>query len=215
MLTVRQIERLFTARDFSRLLHDLTSHRADALIRWDSRASRPTLAAAMAAVRLDELSQAHHPFCGKMIHAVLTAQEADGGWGDPLTTALCLRALLGSKGNGMVVDRGLAYLAAIQQDEGSLPGGPFRRMPADSHVTAAVLYLLGEFPQVAAAFRLPEAADWMDLNLGTLDAPTRILWRHGSVRCRRHGPSAQIRRIAPMMSQTTQSGPESRMAQVA
>ena len=188
MLTVRQIERLYVARDFSRLLHDLTSHRADALIRWDARANRGTLAAAMAAIRLDELSQAHHAFCGKMIHAVLASQEADGGWGDPLSTALCLRALLASKGNGSSIDRGMAYLVAVQQDGGSFPAGPFRRMPADGHVTAAVLYLLGEFETFASAVGASDAADWIDHNLSTLDDPTRILWRHGSVRCRRGGP---------------------------
>lgn len=214
MLTVRQIERLYTARDYSRLLHDLTSHRADALIRWDAQASRPTLAAAMAAIRLDELSQAHHPFCGKMIRAVLAAQDADGGWGDPLTTALCLRALLASKGNGVAVDRGLAYLAAIQQDEGSLPAGPFRRMPADGHVTAAVLYLLGEYTPVAAVLCLTDAADWMDANLPTFDDATRVLWRHGGVRCRRHRATT-VRRIAPLLSQMSQGGGETRLAQVA
>ncbi|QOV91084.1 hypothetical protein [Humisphaera borealis] len=198
MLTVRQIERLYVARDFSRLLHDLTSHRADALIRWDKQANRSVLAAAMSAIRLDELSQAHHAFCGTMVRAVLAAQEADGGWGDPLSTALCLRALLASKGNGASIDRGMAYLAAVQQDAGSFPAGPFRRMPADGHVTTSVLYLLGEFETFAAAVDGLGAADWIEHNLATLDDPTRVLWRHGSVRSRRGGPGAPrlIRRPA-------------------
>src|SRR3954467_4168120 len=142
MMTVRMIERTYAASDFSRLLHDLTSHRADALIRWDRAAARPVLAAAMGAIRIDELSQAHHPFCGKLLQIVLSSQEADGGWGDPLTSALCLRALLSSKGNGVSVERGLAYLAALQQEDGAFPAGPFRRMPADAHGSAAVMYLL-------------------------------------------------------------------------
>lgn len=191
MLTVRQIERLYTARDFSRLLHDLTSHRADALIRWDIQADRGVLAAAMSAARLDELSQAHHPFCGKMIQAVLRAQDADGGWGDPLATALCLRALLASKGDGQAVQRGLDYLSAVQQDEGSFPGGPFRRMPADGHVTSAVLYLLAEYPAFGEAVRVPDAADWLDRHRQALDDPTRVIWRHGKLRCRRQPLAVQ------------------------
>lgn len=200
MLTVRQIERLYSARDFSRLLHDLTSHRADALIRWDARANRATLAAAMAAARLDELSQAHHPYCGKMIQVVIAAQEADGGWGDPLSTALCLRALLAGKGHGVAVERGLAYLAALQQDEGAFPAGPFRRMPSDGHVTAAVLYLLAEFPAFASSVRLADAADWLDHELKTLDDATRVIWRHGGLRCRRQtatGHAAVVQRVGP------------------
>jgi len=190
MLTVRQIERLYRAHDYSRLLHDLTSHRAEALIRWDARANRAVLAAAMSAARLDELSQAHHPFCAKMIQSVLTAQDADGGWGDPLTTALCLRALLSSKGDGQAIQRGMAYLAALQQDEGAFPAGPFRRMPADGHVSVVILYLLAEYPSFAEAVRTSDAADWLDRNLKTLDDPTRVIWRHGSMRCRRQPQTA-------------------------
>lgn len=184
MMTVRMIERTFNAKDYSRLLHDLTSHRADALIRWDQRAVRPVLAAAMGAIRIDELSQAHHPFCGKLIQLVLTSQEADGGWGDPLATAICLRALLASRGDGAAIERGLAYLSAVQREEGAFPAGPFRRMPADAHVTAAVLYLLAEFKAVWEQSQLADAADWLDRSVTTMDDATRVLWRHGSLRCR-------------------------------
>lgn len=199
MFTVRQIERLYVARDFSRLLHDLTSHRADALIRWEERANRAILAAAMAAARFDELSQAHHPYCGKLLRIVLEAQDADGGWGDPLSTALCLRALMGSKGDGEAVQRGLAYLAAIQQDEGSFPAGPFRRMAADGHTTAAVLYLLAEYPVFNEAVRTADAAEWLNRQLQTLNDATRILWRHGSLRCRMRSSIAArpVARTAP------------------
>src|SRR5688500_14965519 len=184
MMTVRMIERTYGTRDFSRLLHDLTSHRADALIRWDAQAARPTLAAAMGAIRIDELSQAHHPFCGKLLQIILSAQEADGGWGDPLSSALCLRALLASKGNGVALERGLSYLAALQQEDGAFPAGPFRRMPADAHVTAAVMYLLAEFPLAWEVVRMSSAADWLDTHIQTMDDATRVLWRHASLRCR-------------------------------
>ena len=199
MLTVRQIERVFAAKDYSRLLHDLTSHRADALIRWDARAGRATLAAAMAAVRLDELNQAHHPYCGKLIQTVLSGQEADGGWGDPVTTALCLRALLANRGDGVVIDRGLDYLAALQQEEMSFPAGPFRRMPADPHATAAVLYLLAEHSAFWAKVHAADAANWLDrrAQAGQLDPATRVLWRHGSLRCRLRSPLDHVPPQAP------------------
>jgi hypothetical protein len=178
------IERTYAARDFSRLLHDLTSHRADALIQWDRQAARPILAAAMGAIRIEELSQAHHPFCGKLLQVVLGAQEADGGWGDPLTTALCLRALLSSRGNGLAIDRGLVYLASLQQDDGAFPAGPFRRMPADAHATAALLYLLAEYSAVSEVVKVNAAADWLDAHIPAMTDATRVLWRHGSLRCR-------------------------------
>jgi hypothetical protein len=184
MMNVRMIDRAYAARDFSRLLHDLTSHRADALVQWDPQASRPVLAAAMSAIRLDELSQAHHPFCGKLLQIVLKAQEADGGWGDPLTSALCLRALMANRGDGVAIERGLAYLAALQQEEGSFPAGPFRRMPADAHVTAAILYFLGEYAAVYQSIHVSAAADWLNSHTPTMNDATRVLWRHGKLRCR-------------------------------
>lgn len=197
MLTVRQIDRVYAARDYARLLHDLTSHRADAVIRWDARSNRATLAAAMAAIRMDELNQAHHPYCGKLIAAVLSAQEADGGWGDPVSTALCLRALLANRGHGVTLDRGLDYLAALQQDEASFPAGPFRRMPADAHATAAVLYLLAEHPAFWAKVHAADAAHWLDRQADHLDPATRLLWRHGSLRCRLRSPLDHLQPARP------------------
>ncbi|HEX8915090.1 MAG TPA: hypothetical protein VF796_22250, partial [Humisphaera sp.] len=182
MITARQIDRLFHGKDFSRLLHDLTSHRADALVRWDARASRHTLAAAMSAIRLDELNFAAHPLSGKMIQVVLAAQEADGGWGDPVTTALCLRALLAGRGDGVAVERGLSYLANLQQEGGSFPAGPFRRMPADAHATAAVVYLLAEHTPAWAVVDLGGAADWVDAHPDEQDVATRVVARHALTR---------------------------------
>src|SRR5688572_3608149 len=49
---------------------------------------------ALAMIRLDELSQAHHPFYRRLLNVILTSQQSDGGWGDLLTTALCVRALI-------------------------------------------------------------------------------------------------------------------------
>ena len=183
MITVRQMERFLNARDYARILHDLTSQRADALIRWEAQASRHTLAAAMCVIRLDELNCAAHPLASKLIAAVLASQEADGGWGDALSTALCLRALLAGRGDGVAVDRGLAFLANLQQDEGAFPAGPFRRMPADSHASAAVLYLLAELPAAWGSIDLSATLSWLQCNAYALDTATRALLRHAALRC--------------------------------
>jgi hypothetical protein len=199
MITARQIDRLFRTGDFSRLLHDLTSHRADALIRWDARASRQVLAAAMAAIRLDELNFAAHPLSGQMLQVVIRAQDAEGGWGDAITTALCLRALMARGGNGMAIERGLNYLANLQQEAGSFPAGPFRRMPADGHTTAAVTYLLGDQVAAFAAIDVSGGAAWLNRYLAEIDVPTRVIARTAVTRCRRApmpAPTALMARVA-------------------
>jgi hypothetical protein len=78
----------------------------------------------------------------------------------------------------------LSYLAAVQQEEGAFPAGPFRRMPADAHVTAAILYFLGEYATAYQHVRISAAADWLDHQIATMSDATRVLWRHGKLRCR-------------------------------
>ena len=62
-------------------------------------------------ISLDELEQAHNPLSRKLLNVLLVGQERDGGWGDPLTTALYLRALLCGQGQGEAVQRALAYVS--------------------------------------------------------------------------------------------------------
>ena len=57
--------------------------------------------AAMALIRMDELMQSHVPLYRQLIRVLLSVQQADGSWGDPAATALCLRALLSGKGDGI------------------------------------------------------------------------------------------------------------------
>src|SRR2546428_386722 len=79
--------------------------------------------------------------------ALLAAQNVnDGGWGDPVVTALCVRALLCGRGNGPSIDFGLRYLANLQKTEGVWPAGPIRRLPADPAASAFVLFQLGDRP---------------------------------------------------------------------
>jgi hypothetical protein len=143
----------------------------------------PSCAAAIAMIRLDELSQAHVPFYQKLLHRVLSRQEADGGWGDPMTTALCLRALLAGRGHGPVIDRGMVYLANLQKNEGIWPKVPIRRMESDPFVSAFILHQLGHSEQFRSSVRFFDALNWFESNEATLDGETRRLWDHASIRC--------------------------------
>src|SRR3712207_5518067 len=110
MTTVRQIERYWTAKEYARLFRDLVAARPEAQFRLEVEVRAP-LAAAMAVIRMDELAQSHTPLYTRLVRFLLSTQESDGGWGDPVTTALCLRALLCGQGKGMALERGVTYLA--------------------------------------------------------------------------------------------------------
>src|SRR5438874_2521767 len=118
MITIRHIERLFDAKQYLRLSHELMATRAEGLAELEPTLGRAVPLAALGVIRMDELSQAHHPLYRRFLNVILTSQEKDGGWGDPLTTAICLRALLCGNGNGPAVQGGLAYLAGLQREEG-------------------------------------------------------------------------------------------------
>ena len=117
MVTVRQIEKLWKDESYGRLLRGLLAQRPEGSIRLEAELPiTPVTAAAMAMIRLDELSQSHVAFYQKLLHRVLAKQEADGGWADPMTTALCLRALLCCSGDGTAITVGaeddLVYLGS-------------------------------------------------------------------------------------------------------
>src|SRR4051794_15294842 len=115
MTTIRQIERLWVARRYERLLGELVAHRPEASFRLGRETGMSLPAAAMGVVRLDELDQSHVPLYSRLVRAVIAAQETDGGWGDPVLTALCLRALLCGRGHGAAVDGAARYLANLQK----------------------------------------------------------------------------------------------------
>jgi len=185
MVTVRQIERLWSSKSYDRLFHHMVAARPERLYRPEPQSARATLAAAMAVIRLDELAQTHVPLYSKLLHATLTAQEADGGWGDPAVTALCVRALLCSHGQGLAVDRGISYLASLQKAEGIWPSVPLRRMPADALSSAFILAQLGNDPVFRQSVRLADAIAWFAAHADELDEPTRELWECASLRCQR------------------------------
>lgn len=190
MMTVRQIERYWEASEYERLFAEVVSARPEAGLKLGIDATRRVCAAAIAIIRLDELDQSHVRLYSRLVKAVLVAQEADGGWADVITTALCVRALLCGGGNGLAIDRGLSYLAELQKAEGIWPHVPIRRMPADPYVSALVLFQLGNQPRFRQAVRLADAVQWFSANEGWLDDDTRDLWRRASLRCRFPKPPA-------------------------
>ena len=182
MITVRQLERFWQDKSYERISRICMEMRPENSVRLAVEAGRAVPAAALAVIRLDELGQSHAPFCGKMIRVILAAQDADGGWGDAAVTALCLRALSCSSGQGPAVDRGFDYLRALQKDDGSFPRVPLRRMPADTFVTALVVYHLIDDARAADALDLDAAAACLDREEKELDVETMRLWRCISLR---------------------------------
>ena len=184
MTTLRQVERYWEARTYEKLFRELLAARPESAFRFEFEAGWAMPAAALAVIRLDELSQSHTPLYARLVRAVLAGQEPDGGWGDLVTTALCLRALTRGRGNGMAVERGLSYLANLQKNEGIWPAGPLRRMPADAYASGLVLYELGDCPAFREAVRFHEAVNWFEANEPWLGEETRRLWDRARLRCR-------------------------------
>lgn len=183
MMTVRQIERHWESKAFERLFVELIAARPEASLRLGIDTAQRVPAAALAVVRLNELTQSHAKLYPKLLRAILASQEADGGWGDLVTTALSLRALLCGQGYGPGVDRGMKSIADLQKSEGIWPGIPIRRMPADPYLSALVLYLLAEHQQFRRSVRLGDAVAWFTAQEPRLDQPALELWRRAKKRC--------------------------------
>jgi hypothetical protein len=177
MITLRQLERLWHEKAFERMSALLLEMRPESSLRLTQDSSRLLPVAALAVIRLDELSQAHTPFCSKMIRTILAAQEQDGGFGDALGTALCIRALSCGNGHGLAIERGLKYLATLQKDDGSWPRIPMRRFTGDTFITALVLYHLGENDKFLQATRAQAALDWLCAQESDLDPETSRIFK--------------------------------------
>ena len=190
MTTVRQIERLWTSQQFPQLLAALLHGRPESATTLRTATRSPLPVAAIILIRLDELSQSHVPLYARLVKFLLAAQEPDGGWTDPLTTALCLRALLAGGGSGDAIDRGIGYLASLQKPDGLWPLEPLRRMPADATVSAFILLQLGGHRRFVEAIRFDQVLKWFQSRDGTLDPTVQQLWEHASLRCRLHGLGA-------------------------
>lgn len=182
MITMRQIERSWSSQHFSKLLQDLLEARPEAGLRIDTGRIQ-LLSAAMAVIRLDEIEQQHSVVYPHLLGHIISVQEGDGGWGDLTISAVCLRALMTSGGAGAVIERGLQYLANLQQLQGAWPREPIRRMPADAYTTAFILFQLARHPAFRDAVRFESALDWFSSNGASLDDDTRRLWGRASLRC--------------------------------
>ena len=184
MITVRQIERAWEAKVYDKLFRALVAARPEGNLRLgiDTKGKLP--ASAMAIIRLDELSQSHVKLYSTLVKAILAAQEADGGWGDLITTSLCIRALSCGNGNGTAIDRGVAYLANLQKSEGIWPQVPIRRMTADPYISALILYQLADSAAFQKGVRVSDAVRWFVENEESLDTDTRALWNRVRTRYR-------------------------------
>ena len=184
MTTLRQIERLFNAHQFRRLYAELMNGRVENAGGLAESLGHVVPVAALAMIRIDELSQGRAPLYRRLLNVVLTAQEKDGGWGDPLVTAVCVRALLCGQGQGAAIERGLHYLASLQKSEGIWPNEPIRRMGGSPLVSALMLLLLGDHVAFRDAVRFDDAIDWFFANGGAIEPEARRLWEHARARCR-------------------------------
>jgi hypothetical protein len=184
MHTVRQIERLWSARQFERLVRHLLAARPETSLRLEVELSKPVALAALALIRLDELNQSAHPLSRRLIDFVLNSQEADGGWGDPLISALCVRALLCSRGGGAAVDKGIAHLVDLQKADGLWPAVAVRRTASDAFTSAFILFYLADQVAFRRAARIDQAVEWFARNRDALDVETERLWTRAAVRCR-------------------------------
>ncbi|HEY7089931.1 MAG TPA: hypothetical protein VH518_17675 [Tepidisphaeraceae bacterium] len=200
MTTVRQIERLWNAAEYRLLLGEMLAGRSEASGRLLHELSGAVPTAAIVLIRLDELAQAHVPLYSKLLKIVLAAQDADGGWTDPLTTALCLRALMASRGDGTSITRGLNYLAQLQKPEGLWPQAPLRRMPADPFVSAFVLSQLGSDARFRRAVQFSRALQWFDLHAHGLEADPKRLWEHTAIRCQPQRAAARMADHQPALT---------------
>jgi len=182
MLTVRHIEKLWDARKYQRVLEELIAPRIEAVAAEELKQAPIASAAALALIRLDELHQPHASICPKLIRTLVATQESDGGWADVAVTALCVRALSLQNGSGLAIDRGMAYLAALQQPDGIWPRVPIRRMPADALISAFVLLQLADNDRFRGAVDINAAFGWFESHGWSLDSASKCLLDHARLR---------------------------------
>jgi hypothetical protein len=194
MMTVRQIERNWVNRQHAKLLDELLTNRSDGFGPGPRRSvPSPALwAAAMAVIRLDELSQSDAPITSILLRTILAAQEADGGWGDLMTTALCLRALTAGRGGGPAVRHGLDYLAELQQPAGIWPSVSVRRMPPDPYTSAFILLHLADNAEFRRAVRFSDAWNWLETHEHSMDRNSLAVWECARLRCRVHASASVV-----------------------
>ncbi len=184
MITVRHMERMWNGRRYVQLIQELMAPRMEVCIEADLVAGRPvSAAAAMALIRLEELNQSRTPLSSILIQALVASQDQDGGWGEALTTALCVKALSLNEGAGEAIDRGLGYLASMQQPSGIWPRVPLRRMPSDACISAFVLLQLGDDARFRQAVDFDAAVEWFQSHELSDEPAARRIWSLARIRC--------------------------------
>src|SRR5947208_3531111 len=164
MITIKQLQRLWASGNYDAISRLCLEMRPESSTRLIMLLGESIPAAALMVIRMDELGQSYHPFASQLIRALLKSQETDGGWHDPLTSALALKALLASRGRGLAIERAIAYLASLQKDDGLWPKDPLRRMPADPYISAMILFLLADDPGFTSAIRSKDALTALQAN---------------------------------------------------
>ena len=173
MLTIRQVDKLWQLKAYERLLDELCIGRAEATGGIRQLIHGSVAAAALVVIRMDELHQGHLPQVANAIRYVLSQQAPTGGWGDAVTSALCLRALSRGAGTGVAVDQAVKFLSNLQKEDGEWPREPMNRFPGDPAVTAFVLLQLAESRTPAARALVARTLDRLsDESIGTDGAAT-------------------------------------------
>jgi hypothetical protein len=155
MTTARQIQKLWQTNDYKRLVRLCLEARADALEPILPMLSGPVGSAALALIRLTELSPFPTPMHAGLAQVLANHQRENGGWGDPVLTAVAVRALLSAELQRDRASAGISHLGRLQRDDGLWPAGESTRLPGDPVVTLFVLLQLG----VEAAFRFVTRVD--------------------------------------------------------
>lgn len=182
MITTRHLERLFEAQDWRRLHMELTAGRVEGSASLSRALTRVIPLAALGLIRLDELNQSQHPLYRRFLNVILTAQDRDGGWGEPLTTSLCLRALMLTPTHEHRITAGLQYLANLQKPEGIWPSEPIRRLAGDPLVSAFVLLQLGNLEPFQHTVRFHDVFQWFVKHAAGLEPDVKRLWQHAQLR---------------------------------
>jgi hypothetical protein len=159
MFTTRQLERLWSQGDYSHISSACMERRPEFSPRLLPDLGTCLPAAALALIRLEEFGRFNHPMAARLLRQIIAAQQADGSFGAPLLTAVCLRALLGCGGDGRAIDSAIAHLAQLQRDDGLWPAAANRRLPGDGLVTAFILLELAGISRFAVAVRLADALE--------------------------------------------------------
>ena len=179
MITLHRIDRLFSEHKHPRLYRELVAARPEAFVGLDDALTHVAPIAALGIIRLDELNQSHTSTYRRLLNVLLTSQKPDGGWGDCVTTALVVRALLCGGGHGSAVERGLFYLARMQQDDGLWAV----ESSGNALVSAFVLMQLGDRSEFRQRVRFGAALAWFTTHRKSLNPATQKLWNHAAVRC--------------------------------